>query len=75
MDLAGVEFMDSSALGALVVMFKAIRASGGRLCLAGLQPPVRAVLKVTSVDQVIDVYDSVRAAEESMPPSGGVATR
>jgi anti-sigma B factor antagonist len=72
-DLAGVGFLDSSALGTLVVMFKALRDGGGRLCLAGVQQPVRAVLSVTSVDRVIDVYDTVQAAEESMPP-GGVAT-
>jgi len=65
-DLAGVEFMDSSALGALVVMFKAARDGGGRLCLAQVQPPVRTVLSVTSVDRVIDVYDTVQAAEASM---------
>ena len=73
-DLAGVGFMDSSALGTLVVMFKALRDGGGRLCLAGVQPPVRTVLRITSVDQAIDVYDTVQAAEESMPPGDDVAT-
>src|SRR3712207_5055159 len=71
-DLAGVGFMDSSALGTLVVMFKALRQGGGRLCLAGVQQPVRVLLKVTSVDRVIDIYDTVQAAEQSMPPGGGV---
>jgi anti-sigma B factor antagonist len=72
-DLSGVGFMDSSALGTLVVVFKAVRAAGGRLCVAGVQQSVRTVLGITSVDQVIDVYDSVQAAEASMPPGGGVA--
>jgi len=36
-DLAGVGFMDSSGLGALVVMFNAARERGGRLCLAATQ--------------------------------------
>jgi anti-sigma B factor antagonist len=66
-DLAGVGFMDSSGLGALVVMFKALRAVGGRLCLAGVQPAVQSVLTVTSVDRAIDVYDSVQAAEAALP--------
>lgn len=66
-DLAGVEFMDSSALGALVVMFKALRDVGGRLCLTAVQPTVRSVLKVTSVDQVIDLYADVQAAEADLP--------
>ncbi|MEU1586910.1 STAS domain-containing protein [Micromonospora sp. NPDC005710] len=68
-DLAEVGFMDSSGLGALVVMFKAWRNAGGRLCLAAVQPAVRSVLSVTSVDQVIDVYHSVSEAEADMSPT------
>lgn len=69
-DLAGVGFMDSSALGGLVVMFKAVRERGGQLCLAGVQRPVGTLLAVTSVDQVIEVYDTVPEAEASMPSAG-----
>jgi anti-sigma B factor antagonist len=69
LDLAGVGFLDSSALGALVVMFKAFRDAGGRLCLAAVQPQVRSILAITSVDRAIDVYDTVQAAEASMPPA------
>jgi len=74
-DLAGVGFMDSSALGTLVVTFKKLRDGGGRLCLAAAQEPVRELLLITSVDKVIDVYDTVAAAEASMRPGGdGSAT-
>jgi anti-sigma B factor antagonist len=66
-DLAGVGFMDSSGLGALVMMFKALRDVGGRLCLAAVQPAVHNVLTVTSVDRVIHIYDSVQAAEADGP--------
>ncbi|MET7960501.1 STAS domain-containing protein [Micromonospora zamorensis] len=62
-DLAGVRFMDSSALGALVLMFKALREVGGRLSLASAQPAVRTVLTITSVDRVIQAYENVPAAE------------
>jgi len=62
-EMAGVGFMDSSALGTLVVMFKALGDVGGRLCLAAVQPAVLSVLKVTSVDRVIDIYDTVQEAE------------
>ncbi|MEU5552559.1 STAS domain-containing protein [Micromonospora sp. NPDC047793] len=68
-DLAGVAFMDSSALGALVVMFKSSREAGGRLSLAGVRPAVRRVLNITSVDRVIDIYDDVPAAEATYRPS------
>ncbi|GAB3085295.1 STAS domain-containing protein [Micromonospora schwarzwaldensis] len=66
-DLAGVGFMDSSGLGALVVMFKALREAGGRLVLAAVRPPVRSVLAVTSVDRAIRVYDDVAEAEATLP--------
>ena len=69
-DLAGVGFMDSSALGALVTIFKRLRDVGGRLCLAAVQPAVRSVLSITSVDQAIVVYDSIEAAEADVPPDG-----
>ncbi|HYN97331.1 MAG TPA: STAS domain-containing protein [Pilimelia sp.] len=71
-DMAGVGFMDSSALGALVVMYKALRDVGGRLRLAAVQPAVLSLLKVTSVDRVIDIYDDVRAAEAAAPSVDGV---
>jgi anti-sigma B factor antagonist len=70
-DLARVPFMDSTALGALVVTFTAFQDVGGRLSLAAVQPLVANVLKITSVDSVIDVYDTVRAAEGDIPPADG----
>ena len=69
-DLARVGFMDSSALGALVTIFNAANERGGQLCLAAVQPLVRDVLAVTSVDRAIAVYDTVLAAEASMPSAG-----
>jgi anti-sigma B factor antagonist len=69
-DLSGVGFMDSSALGVLVVMFKALRVVGGRLSLAAVQPVVYSVLAVTSVNRVIDIYDDVQAAEADLSTVG-----
>ncbi len=68
LDCAELTFMDSSGLGLLVVCFKVLRDRGGRLCLAAVRPSVRAVLTLSAVDQVVDVYDSVDAAEDDMPP-------
>ncbi|GIF07216.1 STAS domain-containing protein [Actinoplanes siamensis] len=63
LDLAGVGFMDSTALGVLVTVFKILRDHGGQLRLATPQPVVRDVLRITSVDRAIGVYDTVEAAE------------
>ncbi|WP_374760055.1 STAS domain-containing protein [Micromonospora humidisoli] len=62
-DLAGVGFMDSSGLGALVVAYRELRERNGWLGLAGVRRSVRTVLSITSVDQVIDIFDTVHDAE------------
>ncbi|MFF5176461.1 STAS domain-containing protein [Micromonospora sp. NPDC000316] len=74
-DLAGVGFMDSSALGALVMMFKRLRDVGGQLSLAAVQPAVRSVLAVTYLDRAIDIYDSVQAAAAEAASSNDVTGR
>jgi anti-sigma B factor antagonist len=65
-DLAEVAFMDSSGLGALVTVFRSLSEAGGRLSLAAVQPGVRSVLRITSVDQVVDIFDTTEAAEAAM---------
>jgi anti-sigma B factor antagonist len=67
LDLAGVTFVDSTGLNLLVMSLKRLRNAGGRLCLARVQKPVRNVLVLSAVDMVLDVYDTVEAAEEDMP--------
>jgi anti-sigma B factor antagonist len=68
LDCAGLAFMDSSGLGLLMVYFKLLRDRGGRLCLAAVQPLVRTMLTLSTVDRVVDAYESVDAAEDDMPP-------
>ena len=68
-DMAQVPFMDSSGLGALVELLKLLRDRGGRLGLAAAQRQVRTVLELSAIDQVVELYDSVEAAEDDMPPA------
>ncbi len=42
--------------------------------MAAVQPAVLSVLKITSVDRVIDLYDTVQAAEAAVPSVDGTAT-
>ncbi len=55
-DLSDVTFMDSSGLGALVGSVKA--AGSHDVSLAGVQPAVRTVLRMTRVDRAIRVLPS-----------------
>ncbi len=61
-DLAAVEFMDSSGLGALIGGLKSARQAGGDLRLAAAGAQALSVLKLTSLDRVFRAYASVEDA-------------
>ena len=61
-DLSGIEFMDSSGLGALVAGLKTARQAGGDLRIAGLGPQVATVLQLTNLDRVLRPHASVAEA-------------
>lgn len=55
LDLTEVEFLDSSGLGALVSARKLLGKSQ-RLALAGLQPAVDKVMRLTHMDSVFPIF-------------------
>ncbi len=61
LDLTQVEFMDSSGLGALVSLLKAVRPSG-ELVLFGLKPSVQEILRLTHLDTVFVAAATEEAA-------------
>src|SRR5437660_608014 len=62
-DLEGVDFLDSSGLGALVAALKLARSRSGELrVVCEHQRSVRKVLEVTGLERVLDRFDSVDAA-------------
>ena len=58
LDLAGVEFMDSSSLGSLVMCLKRMREHDGRLVLAGVAGTPMKVLNLTGLDRVFELAPS-----------------
>lgn len=54
LDLTAVEFLDSSGLGAVIALKKALPA-GRRMLLRGLTPNVERVFRLTRMDQVFDI--------------------
>lgn len=54
-DLAGVEFLDSSGLGALVSILKAIGTQGA-LAVCGARGPVLSLFKLTRMDKVFAIH-------------------
>ncbi|MFT4630531.1 MAG: anti-sigma B factor antagonist [Arenicella sp.] len=63
LDMNRVNFVDSSSLGAIVGVFKAI-APNGKLILASVSGVVKDLFEITRVDQVIKVVDTEKEAIE-----------
>lgn len=61
-DLAGVEFMDSSGLGALIASLKTARQAGGDLRIAGVSEQVALVLQLSNLDRILKPYPDADAA-------------
>jgi anti-sigma B factor antagonist len=64
-DLAGVEFMDSTGLGVLIGGLKRCKEAGGSLALVGPREPVLKVLAITGLDKVFAIHESVEQASAS----------
>lgn len=66
-DLHGIDFIDSSGLGALVSAFKRLKgaATEGDIRLANVQPPVNSVLEIIRLNRVFTRYPSVDEAVQS----------
>lgn len=61
LDLTRVSFVDSSGLGAII---SAMKTLGGRrrLELAGLQPSVAKVFRLTRLDEIVKIHADAAAA-------------
>jgi anti-sigma B factor antagonist len=64
-DLAGLEFIDSSGVAALVLVRKQARRAGGDVLLAAPQDQVLRILAVTRLAGVFSVHASVEEAAGS----------
>jgi anti-sigma B factor antagonist len=65
LNLAHVDYIDSSGVGELVSGFTTVRNSGGELKLLGLSKKVRDILNVTKLYTVFDVKDDEFTAVKS----------
>lgn len=62
LDLSGLDFCDSSGLGALLRVSRAVTTSGGTCLVAGARGPVARLLTLTSMEQVLTLVNEVQAA-------------
>lgn len=62
LDLSGMEYIDSTGLGAMVYALQKLTDEGGKLKLACLQPKPRVVFNITKAYKIFEIFDSVEAA-------------
>jgi anti-sigma B factor antagonist len=63
LDLSGVPYMDSAGMGAIINYYVHCQKEGAALVVAGVTSRVLELFKMTKVDTVIPLRDSVDAAE------------
>lgn len=61
-DLAGVEWMNSTGLGILISSLTTLRNNSGELKLANVTDKIQSLLTITKLVTVFDSYDSVDEA-------------
>jgi len=64
-DLAGVEFMNSSGLGMLIGTVSTMKNAGGGLKIANASQKIMALIKITKLSGILETYESTQAAVES----------
>jgi anti-sigma B factor antagonist len=59
LDLSGLEWIDSSGVGTLVVLYKNVKAKGGEVVAAALQRQPREIFRLLRLDTAFQIFDSV----------------
>jgi anti-sigma B factor antagonist len=72
-DLGRVEFLDSTGLGVLVGALKRLRAAGGSFSLVCAKEPLLKIFRITALDQVFPLFETVGAATAAGAGGAGSA--
>jgi anti-sigma B factor antagonist len=62
LDMAHVDFIDSSGMGALVGVLRTVVKEGGEIRIAGLIPEVHTIFELTRLHRLFDIYETATAA-------------
>jgi len=68
-DLAGVEYISSVGLRVLMLASKQVKAQGGSLAVADLQPVVREIFEISRFNLVLEVFPTLREALAKRSPA------
>lgn len=65
-DCEKATFMDSSGLGALVMILKNVREAGGRLALCSIIDQIEMILQLTSMESLFEIFPNREAFEQQI---------
>jgi anti-sigma B factor antagonist len=75
LNVGKLEHVDSSCLGEIVTSYKLVASYGGMLKLEQVSPQLRSVLRTTTLDTLLESYDTEEAAIASFgKPADAPAT-
>jgi len=66
LDMAALNFVDSSGLGALLSCLRAMNAKNGQLRLFGMTKPVKALFELVRMHRIFPIYNSREEALEDV---------
>jgi anti-sigma B factor antagonist len=64
LDLEGLDFLDSTGLGAIISALKRARTNGGDLRLVCTQSRIRRLFEITALDKAFPLFPSLDAATQ-----------
>jgi stage II sporulation protein AA (anti-sigma F factor antagonist) len=66
LDLSGVSYMDSAALGAILGAYASCERTGRGFAVAGVSPRVLTMFEVAGVDKLVPRFENVEVAEKHL---------
>ena len=61
-NFSGVNFMDSSGIGAVIGRYKKVSLRGGKVYLTNVKPNVKRIFELSGMFKIISIYDDVEEA-------------
>lgn len=74
LNLAQVDFINSSGLGTLVSTLKEVRTAKGRIALCCLAPYVQEIFEITQLSHIFDIYVGENEAQAAFGQRKTAAT-
>lgn len=73
LNLKEVNFIDSTGVGAILGRYRNLKANDGDLILVGVNPPVKRILKLSGVLQLISVFSSEKEILKELKGGNNIA--